>query len=271
VPHARIRDIDVYYERAGEGPRLLFVSGTGGDLRQRPSVFSGPLARRFDLLAYDQRGLGRTSKPEGPYAMADYADDAAGLLAHLDWERAAVLGVSFGGMVAQELALRHPERVSRLVLACTSSGGDGGASYPLHELESLAPRERAIRALELSDVRCDESWRRSQPEAFEKALSLYAARQTGSSDDPAAAAGARRQLEARREHDTFERLARIACPTFVCTGRFDGIAPPANSATLAARIPGSKLELFDGGHLFMIQDRAALPAMIDFLVGGAGG
>ena len=115
MPFAQIRDIRMYYEQRGSGPRLLYISGTGGDLRAG-RVFEGPLAEAFDLLAYDQRGLGQTDKPDVPYTMADYAEDAAALLDHVGWDRARVIGVSFGGMVSQELAARYPERVERLVL-----------------------------------------------------------------------------------------------------------------------------------------------------------
>jgi len=140
---AQLGNIQLYFERAGDGPPLLFISGTGGDLRVKPNVFDGPLAKQFDLLAYDQRGLGQSEKPDIPYSMADYADDAAALMTEQGLDEALVLGVSFGGMVAQELVLRHPERVKRLVLACTSPGGDGGASFPFHEIEHLKGEPRA--------------------------------------------------------------------------------------------------------------------------------
>jgi 3-oxoadipate enol-lactonase len=139
MPFVQLDRLKAYYERAGNGQRLLFISGSGGDLRAKPGVFESPLARAFDLLGYDQRGLGQTDKPAGPYSMQDYADDAAKLLDAIDWQDALVMGVSFGGMVAQEFALRHPRRVSKLVLACTSSGGAGGASYPLHEIAACRP------------------------------------------------------------------------------------------------------------------------------------
>ena len=100
MPIAKLPGLDLYFERTGSGPPLLFISGTGGDLRNKPNVFDGPLARRFDLLAYDQRGLGQSDKPDLPYSMADYADDAAALMAHQGWDEARVIGVSFGGMVA---------------------------------------------------------------------------------------------------------------------------------------------------------------------------
>ena len=155
MPIVRAGDLELYYERKGEGPPLLFISGTGGDLRIKPNVFDGPLPASFELLSYDQRGLGRSAKPDRAYAMADYADDAAALLDALGWERVPVLAVSFGGMVGQELVLRHPQRVSRLVLACTSPGGEGGSSYPLHEVEHLSREERARKVIPISDLRHD--------------------------------------------------------------------------------------------------------------------
>jgi 3-oxoadipate enol-lactonase len=266
VPSVRVGDISVYYERAGSGPRLLFIGGTGGDLRQKPSVFDGALAREFELVAYDQRGLGRSGKPDRPYEMAEYADDAKGLLDHLGWERCRVFGASFGGMVAQELALRHPDRVERMVLACTSAGGEGGASYPLHELASLSARERAEQTVAANDTRCDSAWRARHPDKFEAMVAFALARQHSASGDEAD--GATRQLDARRRHDTWARLAAIAAPTLLCGGRYDGIAPPANMEALARQIPGARLEFFEGGHLFLIQDRAAFPRIVEFLKNG---
>ncbi len=265
MPVAAVGNLRLHYEVAGEGPPVLFISGTGGDLRTRPGPFDSPLARRCTLAAYDQRGLGQSDKPDGPYTMADYADDAARLLDVLGWERAGVLGVSFGGMVAQEVALRHPSRVERLVLCCTSPGG-AAASYPLHELEDLPDKERAARRLALADTRCDEAWQAEHPDEVAAVLAYRRQSEELSRADPAAAAGARRQLEARSGHDCGDRLHAIACPTLVCAGRYDGIAPLANSEALAARIPGAELEVYEGGHLFLIQDRAAWPRITDFLV-----
>jgi len=80
MPRIRVRDIEIYYEVQGSGPRLLFIGGSGGDLRNKPGVFDGPLIKRFEVLAFDQRGLGRSDAPAGPYSMADYGEDAAGLI-----------------------------------------------------------------------------------------------------------------------------------------------------------------------------------------------
>ena len=270
MPIARLRGLDFYYEQAGEGPRLLFINGTGGDLRARPRFFDGPLVEQFEIVAHDQRGLGQSAKPDAPYSMADYADDAAALLDFVGWDRAHVLGVSFGGMVGQELALRHPDRIDRLVLACTSSGGAGGASYPLHELAELGPDEYLERVFKLSDERWGDGSAGRGESVFAKMAKLMKDRRTVPDDgeDPAAKAkGAQRQLEARRAHDTWDRLGDIRAPTLVCGGRYDGIAPADNSRNLAERIPDATLEFFEGGHGFLLEDRRAFQRIAAFLGG----
>jgi 3-oxoadipate enol-lactonase len=263
MPVTNVNGLSLYYERAGDGPPLLFISGTGGDLRVKPNVFDGPLAKRFDMLAYDQRGLGQSEKPDLPYSMADYSDDAAALMASQGWDEAAVIGVSFGGMVAQELAIRHPQRVKRLVLACTSPGGAGGASFPFHEIEHLKGEARAHHMIPISDTRRDDAWAAANPDQYKLFVAMGAA--DPFTDEPGHAVGAHRQLEARAAHDTWDRLPRIACPTLVAAGRYDGIALPETQEKMAARIPGATLQWFDGGHLFIIQDRAAIPAISEFL------
>jgi len=242
---------------------LLFISGTGGDLRVKPNVFDGPLTKAFDLLAYDQRGLGQSGKPDRPYTMADYADDAAGLMAELGWDEALVVGVSFGGMVAQELVLRHPARVKRLVLACTSPGGAGGASFPFHEIDHLQGEARARHMIPISDTRRDAAWTAANPEMHAQFVAMAATDPYAA--EPGRTMGARRQLEARAHHDVWDRLSQIRTPVLIAAGKYDGIAKPEAQLNLALRINGSALRFFEGGHLFMIQDRAAIPAMIEFL------
>ncbi|MFI4933697.1 MAG: alpha/beta fold hydrolase [Caulobacterales bacterium] len=266
MPKAKLGDIELYYERAGEGPPLVFISGTGGDLRVKPNVFDGPLVKAFDVVGYDQRGLGRSAKPDVAYSMADYGDDAAALMDHLGWAKAKVIGVSFGGMVAQELALRHPAKVERLVLACTSPGGAGGASFPFHEIQHLKGEARARHLIPISDTRRGDAWAAANPKTYAEFVAM------GSADpfagEPGREMGARRQLEARAGHDTWARLGEIACPVMIAAGRYDGIALPETQQRMAGRIRDPQLQFFEGGHLFMIQDRAALPAMVTFLDGG---
>jgi len=264
MPMASLGGIELYFERTGSGPPLLYISGTGADLRVKPNMLDGPLPKAFEVLAYDQRGLGRSAKPDVDYSMADYADDAAGLMAVVGWSSAKVIGVSFGGMVAQELVLRHPEKVARLVLACTSPGGAGGASYPFHEIQHLKGEERAKNLIPISDTRRNAAWQAANAETF----ALFV-EQTSAPDpyagEPGRAMGARRQLEARARHDTWERLDQIACPVLIAAGRYDGIALPEAQERMAGRIKGADLQFFEGGHLFILQDRAALPAITAFL------
>ena len=254
-------NVRLHHEIRGDGPQCLFVSGTNSDLRVGPTVFDGPLPEACTVLAYDHRGMGRSEAPPDGYSMARYADDAAELLDAVGWERCAVVAVSFGGMVAQELVLRHPGRVERLVLACTSSGGAGGSSYPLETLAGLDPAERLRRLLPLLDTRWDAAWQEANPDAVARIAGRYARADGGGGGT----AAARLQLEARARHDAYDRLGDVAVPVLVAGGRYDGIAPPANQEALAARIPGARLEWFDGGHLFLAQDPAAWDRIVGFV------
>ncbi|MFM7535956.1 MAG: alpha/beta fold hydrolase [Acidimicrobiales bacterium] len=258
VPGATLR-----FEQAGSGPRLLVVNGTGSDLRVRPNPFDWPIAAAFEVLAYDHRGLGRSvpDHPEHQPTMAEFGADPLALVDALGWDRFAVLGISFGGMVAQELALLARDRITRLVLACTSAGGAGGASWPLHDTYAKPAEERFAEQLSILDVRTRTDDRRRQ------ALEGFLRGRPGWDAPPST--GLRRQLEARRHHDTWDRLATLRVPTLVAAGRHDGIAPPANAEALAGQIPGAELAWFDGGHAFFVDDPAAWPAMTGFLAGGS--
>ncbi len=255
--------MSLWVERKGEGEPLLFISGSGGDLRNKPNALDGPLARQFEMVAYDQRGLGRSDKPDGPYTMADYANDAAGLLDELDWETANVVGVSFGGMVAQELAIRHPGRIRRLVLCCTSPGGEGGASWPLHTLIGMDREEEARLMIPIADTRHDAAWQAANPDAYRAMTDLRTADPWA--EEPRRAMGAELQLLARKDLDTWDRLPAITALTLVCGGKYDGIALPETQARLAGRIPNAQLRMFEGGHMFLIQDREAFSAISAFL------
>ncbi len=266
MPFARARDIDIHYELAGEGPRVLVISGTGGDLRRRPSLAS-LTGEGVTTLSYDQRGLGRTSIPDGPYSMTGYAADAAALLDALGWARCVVMGVSFGGMVAQEFAVTFPDRVERLVLNCTSSGGPGAASYPLHELQNLEPEARIRTQLRLSDTRITPDWEEAHAEEFEALLEQRRQALAIGAGEPRRELGARLQLDARIHHDVYDRLPGLTMPVLVCAGVYDGIAPPANGRAIAGQIPGARYEEFEGGHGFFWQDPRAIDVIGAFLRG----
>lgn len=260
-----VRGLRMYYERRGTGPRVLGISGTGWDLRRSPTVFEMLPATGFEILSYDQRGLGQTSRPDVPYTMADYAEDANALLDAVGWESCRVAGFSFGGMVAQEFALRFPHRVERLVLISTSSGGAGGASYPFHDLADLPEEDYVRRFLHLSDMRRDAAWQAANPVLFRSLVDLTLAGLRVGANEPGRQIGARRQLEARARHDTYDRLPGLRMPVYICGGRYDGIAPPAGFEAMQKQIPGARLELFDGGHLFFIQDPRSVDRIGAFL------
>jgi 3-oxoadipate enol-lactonase len=267
MPFVQVRDLRMYYEQGGSGPRLLFMGGTGGDLRRRPSVFERPIGAHFEILTFDPRGMGQTSKPEQAYTMADYAADAVALLGVVGWDRCHMMGVSFGGMVGQEIAIRYPERVDRLVLACTSSGGAGNPSYPLHLHLDDSLSVRAERQIGLSHLGRDAAWQAAHPDEFRALVDQTLAGLTVGADEPGHWEGYRRQILARKGHDTYDRLPEITASVFICGGGYDGIAPIANQEALLRQIPDACLELFEGGHAFLNEDPRAYERVIAFLKG----
>ena len=256
--------VDLYYERSGTGPRLLFLNGSGSTV-EGSGLLLGAFARSFDLVAWDYRGMGRSGPAPGPYDMAACTGDALAVLDAVGWDSARVLGISFGGMVAQELAVTAPGRIELLALLCTSAGGQGGSSYPLHQLEGMDRDQRSQTRPQLIDTRFDPEWLAAHPKDRElvEALENRLARpEPGQQEE-----GRLLQLEARRHHDVWDRLPAITCSTYVACGRFDGIAPAGNSAALASRITGSQLHTYEGGHAFLAQDARSITDVITFLEG----
>lgn len=266
MPFMQIRDLELYYEIHGDGPPLLNISGTGGDLRRMP-VGRLPFNDHFTVLSYDQRGLGQTAKPDRSYSMADYADDAAALIEARGWSSCHVIGTSFGGMVALNLAARHGELIDRLVLCCTSPGGSV-ASYPLHELETLGPAEALEKRMGLLDNRWDADSDPAIPDLPASFLEMMRMRDSAELD-PATVLGQQRQLAARAGHDVTDALGDLDMDALVCAGRYDELAPLSNSQYLVDHMPRARLAVFEGGHVFMFQDRTAYPTIIDFLASGS--
>ena len=260
-----LSDLTLWYERFGaidEAPRLLVFNGSGATIEGSKPLID-QLAKHFDVLVHDQRCLGRTGLPPTQPVMADYAADALALVDHVGWDTFAVFGISFGGMVAQEFAVRHAARIRRLALLCTSPGGAGGSSYPLHTLADLPAEERAAISLRNLDTRYDEAFLADHP--FDRMIVDGMRARAAEVKSEEQLRGERMQLEARRHHDVWDRLGAITCPTLVTCGDYDGTAPPANSEAIHARVPGSELRRYEGGHLFVYQDRRALPDIVSFL------
>ena len=262
MPTARINEVDLYYERAGDGPEVLFVNGSGATLETAAPIVNR-LRDDLDVLAFDARGLGRSGAVAAPYAMADLAQDVLGLLDHVGWTTCRMAGISFGGMLAQEVAVTAPERIERLVLLCTSAGGAGGSSYPLHELAALSEAERNEIGLHILDSRYTPEWLAEHP--FDQALVRMRAESAGATKSDVELRGAHEQLMARRHHDVSARLDRITCRTLVAYGEYDGIAPKANSMYIAEHIRNAELRGYEGGHLFIVQDPVAMPDVVGYL------
>ena len=265
VPKFERSEISINYEVSGSGPRVLFFNGSGATLKST-ALLIGALAKTCTVLAHDQRGLGETSIPEGPYSMAQYAQDGAALLDHVGWETCAVVGISFGGMVAQEFAVSYPQRVEKLVLLCTSAGGDAGASYPLHELGALPADERAARITTLTDTRFTPEWLATHPD--DAAMVAMRNEQAAVPKSKDTIKGEMLQLGARIGHDVSDRLHQVTAPVFVTAGRFDGIAPVSNSEEIVKRLPDATLSIYEGGHVFTAQDRQAIVDIRNFLTTG---
>jgi 3-oxoadipate enol-lactonase len=170
-------------------------------------------------------------------------------------------------MVAQEFALRHPKRIERLVLCCTSSGGAGGASYPLHELLHMPPIDQARFRIDITDCRKDAAWQAAHPAEAQQLIDTAVANAEKRVREPGGEMGYLRQLQARADHDTYDRLGTLSMPVMLAGGSYDRQAAPENMEALRDLIPGSRLEFFEGGHGFLRDDPRAYERLIAFLKG----
>lgn len=263
MPAIQCNGVELHVERLGSGPRLLFCNGSGTTVATSRGLLNR-WARSFELLCFDYRGMGASAPIRQPYTMADIAADLLSLLDQLGWQRAAIAGWSFGGMVAQELAVTCPERVERLALLSTSPGGSV-PSFPLHTLASLPPEERSSRLLQLMDSRWSPDWLAEHRR--DAALAALCSAQPEAAASGEQARGRQLQLQARSTHNVLDRLGRIPCPTLVANGRYDGIAPLANGRAIAERLPHGQLRAYEGGHAFFLQDPQAWPELVAFLAG----
>ncbi len=251
---ARIGDVDLYYEEHGHGDPLLLIMGLAAD--STAWLFQVPaFAEHYRTITFDNRGVGRSAKPAGPYAITGMAKDAVGLLDMLGIARAHVVGVSMGGMIAQELALHHPERVRGLVLACTFPEPDEDVAQQREAMiAQLAGTVDAAGAPQIDPSRLDPMmlFQTLLPRVFTptfmqeempKLMQLFGgALQWGFSMDAILA-----QVAAVMGHSTTDRLHQIAAPTLVITGDADLLISPANSDILAREIPNARLVKVPGG------------------------
>jgi 3-oxoadipate enol-lactonase len=242
----------IHYETYGspDAPPLLLVMGMGLSANAWDTLPAKAAKTRY-VITFDNRGTGESKLPERPYRIADLADDAAAVIDAVGLKETDVLGVSMGGMIAQELVLRHPEKVRRLALGCTFSSflfGQKGSPLVLIDLiKILAGRAKEPR---IAEVLVSRDWyaKEGSPAEFKRW------RENG---ERGRARRAAFQLLAVGLHDTTSRLAKIRAPTLILTGDDDRLVDWRNSQRLARKIPNAKLVVFKGaGHVFPLEREA---------------
>jgi len=265
MPRILVGKINLYYEIHGEGFPLVMIMGLGGPSAAWDKYIINTFSKEFRVVIFDNRGSGRSDVPEGDYSIEMLAGDVVGLMSALGLLRAHVLGVSMGGMVAIELALRYPERVDKLVLCCTSGGASrfippkGNAMEDIMGLMSGEPEEMLKRGLRLMYT---PEFIAEHPERIEEFIQEMRASNVSYSP-----VGTMRQLRGIMGFDAHDRLHMIKIPTLIIAGKRDPLIPYENSIILAEEIPGSKIVLFeDAGHGLYSQKREEFcKIVIDFL------
>ncbi len=240
--------MNIRWESTGEGPPLLLIQGLGYGRWGWDPIVPG-LAVHHRVVCFDNRGIGESDKPAGPYTAAQMAGDALQVLDEAGIARAHVLGASLGGMIAQELVAAAPERVEKLVLCCTTPGGP--TAVPMPEVTMRLFAEAPSLAPEVAMRRFIENALGAEPPV--ELVDDLLARRVANPPDPA---GWQAQAAAGMGFQGVE--AEITAPTLILGGTADNVVDHRNADVLAARIPGARVELFEGaGHLFFWEEPAA--------------
>lgn len=250
MPYADAPGARLYYELHGEGEPLLLHPGFGCTV-EIYWANAPVLARHFQVIVFDPRGAGRSSIGDGAATPKTYADDAAAVLDAAGIAAAHVFGTSFGGMMAQHIAIEHPRRVRRLVLGCTTAGG------PQHVLAPAENMAKFMAASEITDpiAAVRSTYALNYSDAYVAVHDAdIVARSLANAKLRSEPEGRATQIAAAQAHDTQGRLREITCPTFVAHGTDDGTVPCENGRVLAAGIPDARLKLYPGGrHLFFME------------------
>jgi pimeloyl-ACP methyl ester carboxylesterase len=259
VPTVSTPNADLHCERSGSGEPLLLIQGMSGTHVSWGEPFLAELRESFEVVAFDNRGIGLSAPIDGPFTIAEMAEDTAALMQVLGIENAHVAGISMGGMIAQELALAHPERLRSLTLGCTYCGGPGSRLMPEENARKLmegmasGDREKAIRA----------SYEVNLSPAFRADESHWAAFHEMATAVPAAKQTIELQAQAIFGHDTSGRLGEISTPTLIVHGTEDGVLPFPNGELIASLIPSARFETLAGvGHMFWWEQPGASAGLI---------
>ncbi len=262
MPKMKIKDISLYYEVHGSGYPLILIRGLASNADhwycQVPAFSS-----HYSVVVFDNRGIGRSDIPDSPFTISTMAEDTVDLMDFLGFRMAHILGISMGGMIAQEIALKHGQRVNGLILSCTHCGGKHAVQPDPAVIRNLSGSlfggtEEAVQ----KGLRClfSESSIQQKPSVIQRYGEV-------SKRFPPAGQVLIHQLQAIQGHDTWADLANIQNPTLVLAGKEDVLVPPENSKILAERIPEARLHLIEGGgHQFLIEQPDAFnSAVLEFL------
>ena len=267
----RVGDIEMYWEEHGDaaGEPVLLIMGYACNAAAWAPQIPALVEAGYRVIAFDNRGAGRTTQPEGAYSIPQMADDAAGLLDAIGVTGAVhVIGASMGGMIAQEFAMRYPSRVRTLSLLCTTPGGPKSFGYA----EMVETSKQLDEIKDLSELATPERMQQTidvmfTPEFMKAPGAGFQAMVTSSIMYPSTLAGLRGQVKAINAHDTYDRLSQISVPTFVSAGGDDTLVDARNSPLLAERIKGARLKMFAGQrHGFTAEVAEAVnAALLEFL------
>lgn len=247
---ASIGGVDVGYDVRGDGHAVLFVMGLSAE-RFHWLGFDDHFVRDFRVVRVDNRGVGASSTPPGPYTIEQMAGDVVGLLDHLAIERASIVGVSMGGMIAQRVALAAPSRVARLVLGCSHAGGPSALPPDPAVLAAFTAsrRGRVDPLRDIVELNLSDAFRADHPDVVDRLVAHGASHKMSPM-------GFQSQWLAVASHDTSRLLADIVCPTLVVSGDADRVVPHANGVALASAIAGARLVTLQGaGHMWWVERR----------------
>ena len=269
MPYAHAKDVALYYELRGDrGTPLLLIAGYGATLAGWRRALVDCLATTHRVILFDNRGAGNSGKPHESYTMTQFADDTAAVLDAVGIDAAHVIGVSMGGMIAQNFALRHPQRVRGLILCCTIPAGPESPAIvgPSEEVLATltAPRtdDKAQDLRNLWPILYAPRFIEQNGELLEEML-----KQKIAYPEPPQYALENQMHAVVETHDVLDRLGEIGQPTLVLTGTEDVLVPPQNSRLIAERIPHARLiEYADAGHGFLEEtEMQAIDDVLRFL------
>jgi pimeloyl-ACP methyl ester carboxylesterase len=266
MPKVKTYDIELYYETTGSGKALVLISGLGYPLWQWHKMVPY-LAEHLQVITFDNRGIGQSDKPAGKYSAQMLAADTAGLLDALGIEKAAIMGHSMGGFIAQAMALDFPEKVSELILCSTNFGGPNHVPVTPEAFAVLSdissdPLTRFTNGLKVSTA---PGWADAHPDIVKEWVEWRVA-------NPIDMAGYQSQfaigLALTSEEAAFEnKLPNISVPTLIVFGEYDKVVPPENAELLQKQVRGSQIAIIpDAGHFFPMEvPEVASQIIIDFL------